>query len=221
MKKLALLLVIQLPLILVTACSDDEENDKTVSNGVLNGHKWVDMGLPSGLKWATCNVGAMSPEDPGEYFPWGETEPKYYSQRYGVSYITLKSQGVIDNNGNLTKDYDAAAKKWGSTWRMPTAAEQQELMNYCTWTWEVLDDGNGSNFAGYKITGKNGNSIFLPATGHSYTGTIYNAGTEGAYWSASAYDNDVKAYYIFFSSYSFQSGNSYRDFGFNLRPVTK
>lgn len=216
-----MLLVVVLPTFLITACSDNEENDNTVSNGMINGHNWVDLGLPSGLKWATCNVGAASPEESGEYFTWGETEPKYYSQRYGKPYITLKSQGVIDTNGNLTKDYDAAAKNWGSTWRMPTTAEQQELMNNCTWTWEVHEEGNGSSMAGYKITGKNGNSIFLPATGHRYSETIYNAGTKGAYWSASTYDDDVDAYYIYFSSDAFKIGDTYRDYGFNIRPVTK
>lgn len=126
------------------------------------GHEWVDLELPSGLKWATCYVGASSPEDFGDWFSWGETETKEKyeynnSLTHGLSKLDLESQGYIDSEGNLTPLHDAATANWGGNWRMPTEEEIEELTKECIWKWTTK---NG--VTGYKVIGPNGNSIFLP-----------------------------------------------------------
>ena len=174
-----------------------------------NGYEYVDLGLS--VKWATCNVGANSPEEYGDYFAWGETSTKetYDDDNcptYGLSISQLQSQGYIDSEGNLTAQYDAATANWGGDWRMPTMAEQEELLNNCTWTWTTQ---NGVN--GYNVKGPNGNSIFLPAAGsHNYT-VLYDADSLGYYRSSSlATDSPNYAYALDFSS-------SYVDWNFNNR----
>ena len=128
----------------------------------------VDLGLPSGIKWATCNVGATKPEEFGGYYAWGETEEKddyswgTYKWCNGSSttmtkYCIDSSYGTVDNKTVLDLEDDVAHVKWGGSWRMPTRAEQEELRNNCTWTWTTQNAVNG-----YKVTSKtNGNSIFL------------------------------------------------------------
>ena len=126
----------------------------TLSDGMINGHQYVDLGLSSGLKWATCNVGADSPEDYGNYYAWGETETKAeYTEDNSVTY----GQQLNDISGNA--QYDAAAANWGGSWRMPTRDEIKELMYNCSWTPETQ---NGVD--GFKVTGNNGNYIFIPAS---------------------------------------------------------
>ena len=138
-----------------------------------NGHEYVDLGLPSGLKWATCNVGAIKPEEYGDYFAWGETEPK---QSYNKDNYTYNS-----NTRTLPLSADAARVNWGGKWRMPTKTEQDELRNHCTWEWTTL---NGEK--GYKvISKKNGNSIFLPAAAYRNSSNLSGAGRFGHYWSSS------------------------------------
>ena len=166
----------------------EEEPEETIS-GTENGHDYVDLGLPSGLKWATCNVGATSPEDYGDYFAWGETvTKKIYDDdncpTYGLSISELQSQGYIDGNGNLTPQYDAATAKWGGNWRMPTEAEMQELLNNCIWTWTTQ---NG--IYGCSVEGPNGNSIFLPAAGYRLGSSLSNEGIDGFYWSSTPSDD--------------------------------
>ena len=184
-----------------------------------NGHDYVDLGLPSGLKWATCNVGANSPEVYGQYFAWGEitTKDNYSDSNcptYGLSKSELESQGYIDSEGNLTSQYDAATANWGGTWRMPTRAEYNELLNNCTWTWTTQ---NGVN--GYKVTGPNGNSIFLPAAGYRNGASLSYAGSFGYYWSSTPND-DSSVYYLNFSS-SIHNVNNGRNryYGRTVRPV--
>ena len=150
----------------------------------INGYAYVDLGLPSGLKWATCNVGANDPEDYGDYFAWGETETKgdyssTNSATFGLTLSDLQSQGYIDGNDNLTSSYDAATENWGSPWRMPATSELNELLNSCTWTWTTQ---NGIN--GYIVTGPNGNSIFLPAAGYYRRSSLQKDGELGRYWSS-------------------------------------
>ena len=158
--------------------------------GIINGHEYVDLGLPSGLKWATCNVGANNPEDYGFYFAWGETTTKAEytsgnSLTFGLSISELQSQGIIDGNHNLTPSHDATTANYGSTWRMPTKAEMEELLNNCTWKWTTQ---NGVN--GYKVTGPNGNNIFLPAAGYRFRSSLYFAGEYGYYWSSTPDESD-------------------------------
>ena len=178
----------------------------------INGHEYVDLGLPSGTKWATCNVGANKPEEYGNYYAWGETTTKAsYDQSNSVTY----GQQISDFSGNAT--YDAARANWGSTWRMPTKAEMQELLNNCTWTWTTQ---NGVN--GMRVTGSNGNSIFLPAAGDRYGSSLYHDGSRGNYWSSTpngSYDNN--AYGLGFY-YGYENVDSYyRCNGFPVRPVSE
>ena len=190
-----------------------------------NGHEYVDLGLPSGLKWATCNVGANSPEDYGNYYAWGEYEPApndnysdEYCSTYGLGISQMQAQGYIDSEGNLTSSFDAATANWGGDWRMPTRTEIQELQNNCTWTWTTQ---NGVN--GYKVTSKvNSNYIFLPAAGGCYGSLHIDAGSYGYYWSSSPYEDNNEYYYAFYLY--FDSGNRYmshryRFYGKSVRPV--
>ena len=120
----------------------EEEN----VSGTANGHEYVDLGLPSGNLWATCNVGAESPEDYGDYFAWGETEPKecYSQDNYkwyvGTSYTKYNN---TDKKTTLELSDDAANVNWGGDWRMPTRAEHEELTNHCSWTWTTINNING------------------------------------------------------------------------------
>ena len=149
----------------------------------------VDLGLPSGTLWADRNVGAYSPEGYGDYFAWGETEPKrdYSWSTYKwcngseytlTKYCTESSNGSVDNKTTLEAADDAATAN--NQWRMPTKAEFFDLRLYCTWTWITLDGVNG-----YKVTGPNGNHIFLPAAGYRDDGYLYDVGKGSYYWSSS------------------------------------
>jgi uncharacterized repeat protein (TIGR02543 family) len=168
--------------------------------------RYVDLGLPSGTKWATMNVGANSPEDYGDYFAWGETTPKssYTSSNYNYS----------GNPTTLPLDRDAAYTNWGTSWRMPTDAELKELKDNCTWTWTTQ---NGVE--GYKVTSKtNGNSIFLPAAGDRGSSDLNYAGSRGTYWSSSL-DSGWAYYLIFLSNYVGVNDNGAGDDGRSVRPV--
>ena len=192
------------------------------ATGTSNGYGYVDLGLS--VKWATCNVGATSPEEYGDYFAWGEitTKAEYNSLNcptYGLSTSELQSQGYIDNEGNLTPQYDVATANWGGDWRMPTDTEMQELVDNCTWTWTTQ---NGVN--GYNVEGPSGNSIFLPAAGYRYGSSLYGAGSGGYYWSSSPYDNsyDYGAYGLEFSGGGSHHMNYYyRYAGRSVRPVVE
>ena len=171
-----------------------------------NDHKYVDLGLS--VKWATCNIGASSPSDYGDYFAWGEDETKSTydkdnSTTYGRDNYTFR---------------DAAKKKWGGTWRMPTADEFQELIDNCTWTWTT----QGSHY-GYRVTSKkNGNSIFLPAAGGRYGSSLSNDGTGGYYWSSTPYASYSNyAYYLYFCSTYHNVNYDARYNGRSVRPVSE
>lgn len=177
-----------------------------------NGYEYVDLGLPSGLKWATFNVGANTPEAYGDYFAWGEIAPKtYYGQNNSKTY--WKEMGNI--SGNTT--YDAATVNWGEDWRIPTQGEMQELINNCTWTWTQLNDVNG-----YNVTGTNGKSIFLPAAGSYDSGGGVSINEQGSYWTSTptTIENNQRAYYLMFTSTSKMVLSNYRDNGRPIRPVS-
>ena len=175
----------------------------TSTTGTLNGHEWVDLGLPSGTKWATCNVGASSPREYGSFFAWGETKPK--SSYTDDNYMYFSDPNVLPASA------DAATANWGAGWRMPTREEMQELKDKCTWTWMSK---------GYKVTGPNGNGIFLPAAGYRGGSELYNAGTNGYYWSSSlSSDGTVYAWNPYFYSDYCSMLYSPRDYGFTVRAV--
>ena len=182
--------------------------------GFINGHEWVDLGLPSGIKWATCNVGTSSSSQYGTYFVFGEVG---YSQN---NYTTkdkykLISEGVINHTGTLNKQYDAANANWGSSWRMPTKSEVDELISKCEWEWTSI---NGKK--GYKIIGRNGNFIFLPAAGCSNGSSFFGIGSNCSYWTATV-NSTGYAYYLGYSYYySDQNGWGFRGYKRPVRPVT-
>ena len=184
------------------------QQNKWVPN--INGYEYVDLGLPSGLKWATCNVGADSPEEYGDYYAWGEIETK--GEYYGSNYKTY-GKSMSDISGNAM--YDVARAKWGGSWRLPTKKELEELENNCKWKWTTQ---NGKQ--GYKFTGPNGNSIFLPAAGNRYGSSLYDAGEYGLYWSSTPYEsNDSNTYSLDFdSSYHYVNWID-RYLGQSVRPV--
>ena len=209
--------------------SPDQPDDPIKPVDPTNGYEYVDLGLPSGTKWATMNVGADSPEDYGDYFAWGETESKetydwstykWYNGSYDTmtKYCTSSSDGNVDNKTTLDLSDDAAYVNWGSSWRMPTKTEQEELKNtnYTTWTWTTQ---NGVK--GYKVTSKtNGNNIFLPAAGYRNVSSLYDAGSYGYYWSRSLNtDRSSNAYSLFFYSSDVGSDYCHRYYGLSVRPV--
>ena len=179
---------------------------------MINGHEYVDLGLPSGLKWATCNVGASLPEEYGDYYAWGEIETK---SEYTKDNSKTRGKSMSDISGNST--YDVARAKWGGSWRLPTEKELEELKNNCKWEWTTQ---NGKK--GYKVIGPNGNSIFLPAAGYRNGSSFYYAGEYGFYWGSTPYEsNDDGAYYLFFRSSYRGVIWYYRDGGQSVRPVSE
>lgn len=181
---------------------------KVSAQGTVNGHEYVDLGLS--VKWATCNVGADSPEDYGDYFAWGETSTK--SSYTGDNSKTYGKQ-MSDIKGN--SQYDAARANWGGTWRLPTKAELEELENKCTWTWTTQNGVNGC-----KVTGPNGNSIFLPVAGFREGTSLYYAGEIGYYWSSTPDESDsAYAYDLDFGGCSQDVGWDSRNVGRSVRPV--
>ena len=179
-------------------------------DGFVNDHGYVDLGLS--VKWATCNVGASSPSDYGDYYAWGETSTKSsYTEENNNTY----GKSMNDIRGNSS--YDVARAKWGGSWRLPTEAEFQELLDKCTWTWTTQGGHNG-----YKVTGKNGKSIFLPAAGYRYGASPNFVGEYGNYWSSTPHEsNTYFAYYLNFysSGHIVHWGN--RCYGLYVRPVVE
>ena len=200
--------------------------------------EYVDLGLS--VKWATKNLGASKPSDYGNYYTWGETEPKaeytwatYKWMQTGQSdwkHITKytiadgKTEGIwYDAGGNFVGDNkttleaadDAATRKLGSPWRMPTMIELQELIDHCTWTWTTQDGKNG-----YEVKGTNGNSIFLPAAGYRKGSVLFYAGSEGYYWSSSlSTGRSFNARVLYFRSDGHAWNDTSRYPGFTVRPV--
>ena len=183
-------------------------------------HAYVDLGLS--VKWATCNIGASSPEEYGDYFAWGETEPKDVydwstykwcngSQNTLTKYCTNKEYGAVDNKITLELEDDAAHVNWGGEWRMPTKAELEELRTKCTWLPAKI---NG--VSGREITGPNGNTLFLPYSGYCSEGKYPGGGTGHSWSSTSSAYNAYKLVYSWDGYYVFAD---LRCFGFTIRAV--
>ena len=176
------------------------------TTGFINGHQWVDLGLS--VKWATCNVGASSPSDYGSYYAWGETRTKSEYTKDNCS-----TYGI--NIGDISGDsrYDAARANWGGTWRLPTEAEMQELIDKCTWTWTSQGGHNG-----YRVAGPNGKSIFLPAAGYRLGSSLFSAADRGTYWCSYPKGNTEGGGFQFDTSD--KSSLGLRFFGNTVRPVS-
>ncbi len=195
----------------------------------VNGHEFVDLGLPSGLLWAKTNIGAEKPADDGNYYAWGETEPQtsksysWSSYKHGTSSSDLTKYNSSDGKTTLDPEDDAACVNWGDSCRMPTKAEFAELRNSdnCTWTWTCMSTSDGSSIHGYKVTSvKNGNFILLPASGGRYYGIFDGHGSDGNYWSSTLYSSlSDHACYLYFSSSKHYRSKYYRYFGLTVRPV--
>ena len=200
------------------------------SYGVINGHYWVDLGLPSGTCWATCNLGTSSPTEYGNYYAWGETTTKttYSWSTYlwcNESYNALTKYNTnidysiyhsVDNLTTLESSDDAATSNWGTGWRMPTREEMNELLNNCNCVWTTQNGVYGEKFIG-----PNGNIIFLPAAGYYDDSGLINAGTKGRYWSSSlgtGYPYYATNCYIYSDYYGEMSYNNRSD-GLTIRPV--
>lgn len=186
---------------------------------LINGHKFVDLGLSSGLLWARTNVGAINSFDDGNYFAWGEVSPKscYNGSSYG-SDISSKYNS-LDGRINLGAEDDAATVNWGVPCRMPSSSDFSELGKECKWMW--TSDYNG--VSGYTITGPNGNSIFLPASGRILESEINHHGSDGYYWSRSLYSSNTNsAYDLHFYNGRINPINfDYRYSGLSIRPVAE
>ncbi len=201
-------------------------------NGSHNGHEYVDLGLPSGTLWATCNVGATTPEGFGDYFAWGETRPKNYYDwstykwcnsehdrtinltKY-CNYSSYGYNGFTDNLTTLQPCDDAAAANWGGDWRMPTKEDWWELFNNTTLIWNTKNGVYGMFFIA-----SNGQSLFFPAAGCRYENEIVVVGSRGLYWS-SLLDTGFtdSAWNLDFEAEKTGTWWSARQVGLSVRPV--
>lgn len=197
-------------------------DNKPKVDGYLNGHSYVDLGLPSGLKWATCNVGASSPSDDGDYFAWGETQAKSsyswstykWSDNGSSSSFTkyTKSSGLT----TLESSDDAATQNWGDGWRMPTLDEYNELLNNTTNEWTTLNGVKGRKFT----SKTNGAFVFFPAAGYRNDDYLSYHGSYGFYWSSSLFSSyDDYAYNLYFNSGSCDWNFDSRRYGRSVRAV--
>lgn len=223
-KQLFLLLLMGTSLVALQACSENDDDEIVLENGnvLVNDHEAVDLGLS--VKWATCNLGANTPEGSGNCYAWGETTVKNncswsnYSWGNGsknnlTKYCVSSSYGVQDNLVTLATTDDAASKAWGNKWRTPTVNEIKELVEECSWSYW----GNG-----YEVTGPNGNSIFLPYTGYRDGTGLESHDWCGCYWSSSlnTYNNKEANRMYFNDNGRKQKESSKRYIGCAIRPVT-
>ena len=194
-------------------------NDNTVEpfNVEDEGFKVVDMGLS--VRWASCNLGATTSEQSGNYYAWGELNKKSNynannSATYSYSLSELKSKKVIDSDNKLLSSKDAASMNLGKNWRMPTREEAEELIKKCKWEW-----GMKNGVKGYKVIGPNGKSIFLPARGYFFGSQLYDTDETGNYWTSTGYDNGNFSYALDFSRRRPKVASSGRSGGRCIRPV--
>lgn len=214
---------------------DEEKYHLTITDNICpdgNHPHAIDLGLPSGTKWACCNVGASSPEQYGGYYAWGETSEKsvyndvtysYYfggqdtdGDGYFDSYFD-SSYSVVNIGSDIAgTSYDVAHVRMGGSWRMPSFAQQQELVNNCTRTFT-----RQNGVCGILVTGKNGGQLFLPAAGGHWKGDLNYAGFDGHFWSSSLYPNneDYLAYDLDFTPVGWLCGNGLRSSGRSVRAV--
>ncbi len=220
-KSMGLIIAVAAVCLMCFSCGNgnvgNESDNYSKPTGRLTGHDYVDLGLPSGTLWATCNVGANSPEEYGDYFAWGETTTKRAWDNYRYEDDCSNKTKYTNSDGltTLQSSDDAATANWGSGWRMPTYDELNELKNNCTVTWTTQNGVNGRLF-----TGSNGNSIFLPAAGGRDDSELLGGGSYGHYWSSSLGSGDPdSARNLYLDSGYYGMGNSRRYYGFTVRAV--
>ena len=195
----------------ITTLEDTPEEPETPMH---NGHEYVDLGLPSGNKWATCNVGASSPEGYGNYYAWGEISPK---AEYTWENSVTCGEPMGDMSGN--PQYDAAAANWGGGWRMPTRDEMQELVDNCEWEWTQINGVNGA-----RVVGPNGHCIFLPSAGYLNGSSLNGEGYSGLCWSSTPYDCNYgygACRLTFSNGYEYVRWGNTRGDGLTVRPITE
>ena len=206
------------------ACEEVDLIARFEKKQFAGGHEYIDLGLPSGTLWATCNVGATNPEEYGCYYAWGETEEKsvYSRSTYKwcdsdtiIKYCTEGIYGIIDNKSVLEAEDDVAHIRWGGNWRIPTANEQQELSDNCDWNY-----GDLNGVVGYWVTSRNnGKSIFLPAAGCRQGSEVRYCGMFGYYWSGVLCGDNSNAYCLRFYDKQINREGYGRFTGFTVRPV--
>ncbi len=191
--------------------SDNQSKSEAISHSnTLAGREYVDLGLS--VKWATCNIGASTPYESGNYYAWGET-----SVKSEYSYENSRTVGKTVTSLPADSSNDVARASWGGKWRMPTYAEAKELVEKCTWKWTTV---NGKN--GYRVTGPNGKSIFLPTTGWISDGSVSNQNADGYYWmSTSTDESNTQSDIIYFCSDRYNMNFGYRKNGRGVRAVFK
>jgi len=199
----------------------DAESDKPVVGHMIDdvkvkikepdpyaGHEYVDLGLPSGTKWATMNVGASSETDYGNYYQYGKGAAQYS--------VTSGDSSYSGTENPLDSSVDTAAQVWGGDWHMPTRAQMEELTANTTYQWVTNYKDSGIN--GGTFTATNGAVLFLPAAGNWGNGSLYNVGNFGYYWGSSPYTS-ILAYYLRFSLSINDVSNFNRKYGYSVRPV--
>ena len=193
--------------------SENSETETYTSCPDGNHPHMIELGLPSGTKWACCNVGASSPEQYGCYFAWGETSEK--SSYTSDNYLDGKGTSYNIGKGIAGTLYDAATANWGSPWVMPNKEQMEELMNNCTSEWTTENGVNGRRF-----TGPNGASIFLPAAGYRWRDSVYGACMYGNGWSSTLGESytDI-AWGLYFDNWDVREGYDGRYYGRSVRPV--
>lgn len=193
-----------------------------------NNYEFVDLGLPSGVKWASYNVGATASYEWGSYYSWGEIATK---EEYSINNCTSYTKDLGDISAN--PEYDVVAAEWGGNWRMPKLEDMYELVTQCDWIWDVVNGVGGFNV----VSKENGNHIFLPASGFmnanasaasgGETTTALDQGVWGYYWTSTPYSEEVeggtntnkRACFLTFSSAGYMTDQGLRFNGFTIRPV--
>lgn len=186
----------------------NEANEKKEQlTGVHNGHEWVDLGLS--VKWATCNIGASTPWEYGNFFAWGEVKPKAFFSEENYSEPILDDYDIAGSNN------DAAHIRWGGAWRLPKSGEFEELIEKCSFKWSTFHNKNG-----WFVTGPNGKKIFFPAAGYASEKLSQNSDTWGSYLSSSIDQYDVSKIYDFeFNESKYGKGYGFRESGHTIRAV--
>ena len=176
----------------------------------------IDLGLPSGTKWACCNVGADSPEDYGGYYAWGETEEKSKYDWSNYIHCDGSKNTCYDIGSDIAgTEYDVAHVQWGGIWKMPSEGQIQELISNCSYTWTTK---NG--VVGGLLTGQSNGTIFLPEADICWNGFLECYMPGGYYWSSTlCQKSSNNAYRLCFDSWGGSSGGEYRGIGLTVRPI--